>query len=180
MCFLFGTLYSDCQVFSGLAIKWLLASRMSYKAPANGEKGRLCFKTFVPGTVHRLLSPGETNASHVIQKNDFRFSVSSNIWTGLLKWLKGPLIRQILGKEILNLHELAISRHILTLTSLVSRESFFDRNPWHMTMSIMPPVRRRHELPLKVKEGVPLRRLRRMTGWFKLTQQDDAMVQCNS
>lgn len=79
MCFLFATLYSDCQVFSGLAIKWLLASRMSYKAPANGEKGRLCFKTFVPGTVLRLLSPGETNASHVIQKNDFRFSVSSNI-----------------------------------------------------------------------------------------------------
>ena len=126
------------------------------------------------------LSPGETNASHVIQENDFRFSVSSNIWTGLLKWLKGPLIRQILGKEILHLHELAVSRHILTLTSLVSRESFFDRNPWPLTMSIMPPVRRRHELPLKVKEGVPLRRLHRMTGWFKLTQQDDAMVQCNS
>lgn len=76
MGFLFATLYSDCQVFSGLAIKWLLASRMSYKAPANGEKGRLCFKTFVPETVLRLLSPGETNASHVIQENDFRFCVS--------------------------------------------------------------------------------------------------------
>ena len=108
MCFLFATLYSDCQVFSGLAIKWLLASRMSYKAPANGEKGRLCFQTFVPETVLRLLSPGETNASDVIQKNDFRFSVSSNIWTGLLKWLKGPLIRQILGKEILDLQYLDI------------------------------------------------------------------------
>ena len=46
MCFLFATLYSDCQVFSGLAIKWLLASRMSYKAPANGEKGRSLLQDF--------------------------------------------------------------------------------------------------------------------------------------
>ena len=72
-------LYSGCQVFSGLAIKWLLASMMSYKAPAKGEKGTLRFKAFVPETLLRLLSPEETNANHVIQENDFRFSVSSNI-----------------------------------------------------------------------------------------------------